>query len=389
MKQRQLSNFKDEKMSQIKYKIISIKDNPIYSERAIPWFASKFGIDRKEYKKSFDDCINKNEKLPKWYIMVDEQGEIIGGCGLIQNDFVDWTDLFPYLCALYVEERARGNALGSKLLEYARIEGGRLGYDKLYLCTDHTSYYERYGWKYIGIGISDWGEPSRIYEAPTIKTVDKPALEKMDDFFAARVDIYDEHMLNDVQGCRDGYIKMAELIPEGTRTLLDLGCGTGLELDEIFKRFPDLSVVGIDMTQAMLGRLSEKHGDKDLKLICGDYFKVDFGETVFDAVISFQTMHHFDKAEKVELYKRIHRALKPKGLYIECDYMVEDQKVEDELFAYNRKTRRELNIPDSEYYHFDTPCTIENQIKMFKQAGFASAEKVWRVENTTIIVAKK
>jgi len=220
-------------------------------------------------------------------------------------------------------------------------------------------------------------------------TQKEPTLERMNDFFAARVDGYDEHMLNDVEGCREGYIKMASLIPEGTEMLLDLGCGTGLELEEIFRRFPGVRVVGIDLTQAMLDRLRQKYHDKDIKLICGNYFDVDLGEAIFDAAVSFQTMHHFPHEDKVRLYKKIHRALKPRGMYIECDYMVTEQSVEDQLFAFNEKLRKELNIPDGELYHFDTPCTIDNQIKMFKKAGFPSAEMVWRVENTTIIVAKK
>ncbi len=221
------------------------------------------------------------------------------------------------------------------------------------------------------------------------QTFKKPTLEKMSDFFTARVDGYDEHMLNDVAGCKESYIKMAELIPDSTETILDLGCGTGLELDEIFKRLPDVSVVGIDLTQAMLDKLMKKHSDKNIRLICGNYFDVDLGENAFDVAISFQTMHHFSHAEKVGLYAKIHKALKSKGMYIECDYMVTEQSVEDELFAENARLRRELNIPDGELYHFDTPCTIDNQIKMLKKAGFLSVEMVWRMENTTIIVAKK
>jgi tRNA (cmo5U34)-methyltransferase len=211
----------------------------------------------------------------------------------------------------------------------------------------------------------------------------------MSDFFAVRVEVYDEHMLNNVGGCKEGYIKMAELVPGSVETILDLGCGTGLELDEIFKRMPNVSVVGIDLTQAMLDKLVQKHNDKNIKLICGNYFNVDLGENVFDAAISFQTMHHFSHAEKVDLYTRICNALKEKGVYIECDYMVTEQSVEDELFAEYARLRREINIPDGEFYHFDTPCTIDNQIEMLKKAGFSSAETVWRMENTTIIVAKK
>ncbi|NLO40597.1 MAG: class I SAM-dependent methyltransferase, partial [Ruminiclostridium sp.] len=63
-------------------------------------------------------------------------------------------------------------------------------------------------------------------------------IERMDDFFTSCADGYDEHMLNNVEGCIDGYVKGAELIPEDVEDLLDLGCGTGLELDEIFKTRP-------------------------------------------------------------------------------------------------------------------------------------------------------
>ena len=211
----------------------------------------------------------------------------------------------------------------------------------------------------------------------------------MSDFFAARIDGYDEHMLNNVAGCKEGYIKMAELIPDKTEKLLDLGCGTGLELEEIFKRFPEAAFTGIDLTQAMLDRLEEKYCGRNISLICGDYFSVDLGEDVYDTAISFQTMHHFSHTRKTCLYRKICNALKSGGVYIECDYMVNDQAVEDKLFEENAGMRREMNIPDSELYHFDTPCTVDNQVAMFREAGFSSAQMVWRVGNTTIIIARK
>ena len=83
-------------------------------------------------------------------------------------------------------------------------------------------------------------------------------LERMDEFFASRTHMYDEHMLNGVEGCREGYIKMAQLIPENCRSLLDLGCGTGLELEEIYRIHPEVSVTGIDLCEAMLDKLKEK-----------------------------------------------------------------------------------------------------------------------------------
>ncbi len=214
-------------------------------------------------------------------------------------------------------------------------------------------------------------------------------MEKMNEFFTARVDSYDEHMLNEVDGCREAYGEMSKLVPENTKNLLDLGCGTGLELEAIFKRFPDISVTGIDLTKAMLDKLEEKYRGKNITLIQGDYFRTDLGQNRFDTAISFQTMHHFSHEMKIGLYRKICDSLKSGGVYIECDYMVETQAEEEYWYAENVRIRREQNIPENEFYHYDTPCTIENQIKMFKAAGFLNAEKVYRMENTTIIIAKK
>jgi len=211
----------------------------------------------------------------------------------------------------------------------------------------------------------------------------------MSDFFTSRVEGYDKHMLNDVPGCREGYARMAELLPDDAEALLDLGCGTGLELDEIFRKYPDIKVTGIDLTSAMLDKLGEKHPDRNLVLVHASYFDYDFGNEQFDTVISFQTMHHFSHEEKTGLYKRICQALKPGGKYIECDYMVLNQEEEDFYFTENARARKELDIAEEDFYHFDTPCTVDNQIMMFKKAGFEKSEMVWRLENTTIIVSEK
>jgi len=214
-------------------------------------------------------------------------------------------------------------------------------------------------------------------------------IEKMNDFFTARIDDYDDHMMNNVAGCKDGYAKMAELIPDSIDELLDLGCGTGLELEEIFKKYPNISVTGIDLTQTMLDRLQQKYFHKNITLINASYFDYDFGVEKFDAIISFQTMHHFSHAMKIQLYSNLVAALKLGGKYIECDYMVLEQTVEDFYFNENERIRKEQNIQEGEFYHYDTPCTVDNQIKMLQVAGFSHVSMVWREENTTIIVAEK
>ena len=213
-------------------------------------------------------------------------------------------------------------------------------------------------------------------------------LEEMSEFFTARLSEYDEHMLSCVEGCREGYTEMAKLLPETAKTLLDLGCGTGLELYEIFKRIPHIEVTGIDLTDAMLQRLREKYPDKKLNLICGDYFKVPFGNG-FDCAVSFQTMHHFKKDKKAELYKKLYSALSESGVYIECDYMVTSQALEDLYFSEYDRLKKEQGLSGNEFYHYDTPCTVANQLALLEGAGFKDVKMTFRQENTTIIVGRK
>ena len=213
-------------------------------------------------------------------------------------------------------------------------------------------------------------------------------LEKMADFFTARVEDYDKHMMDNVYGDDTTFKIFAGALPNKTNKLLDLGCGTGLELKEIFKRFPSLEVTGVDLTQAMLDKLKEKYADKKLNLVCGDYFLVDFGKNQFDAAVSMETIHHFTKEKKVELYKKIYDSLKENGCYIECDYVAESQEAEDVFFAEYEKLKIENNIKSDEFFHFDTPLTIENQIDALKKAGFKEVE-VLVPAPTAILKAQK
>lgn len=208
-------------------------------------------------------------------------------------------------------------------------------------------------------------------------------------FFAARVEGYDEHMLETVAGCKTGYKRMAEALPDSAKTLLDLGCGTGLELDEIFKRFPDLFVTGVDLCPEMLERLKQKHGGKRLTLLCESYTGRDFGQNLFDACVSFETLHHLEKPVKLSLYKSIFAALKDGGVYLECDYAAPSQAIEDELFENARNMRRAQSIPDDVFIHIDTPCTVENQRALLLQAGFAKVDLLFKEVNTALLRAEK
>ncbi|MDO5520625.1 MAG: class I SAM-dependent methyltransferase [bacterium] len=214
-------------------------------------------------------------------------------------------------------------------------------------------------------------------------------MEEMKQFFIKRLDGYDEHMLTTVEGCKEAYEMFPRLLPDNTDTLLDLGCGTGLELKHIFRRFPDLKVTGVDLTKEMLEELDRKYQDKDITLVNQSYFDYEFREEQFDVVISCETMHHFEYSDKVSLYTKIHNCLKQQGMYIECDYMITSKEEEEQHYKENRRLRKELGIKEGEFYHYDTPCTIKTQKELLVDAGFTKIEQVFRKENTTILIAYK
>jgi tRNA (cmo5U34)-methyltransferase len=203
------------------------------------------------------------------------------------------------------------------------------------------------------------------------ETADEP-LETMNGFFDRRIAGYEEHM----SPWREHYRWLAQLLPEDSRTLLDIGCGSGLELDEIFLRFPQLAVTGIDLSQQMLALLQKKHGARALTLIRADYFVHPFGEQRFDAAVSFETLHHFTAGKKTALFKKLCHALRPGGVYLECDYIASSQEIEELVFAESERRRQRDKIPPEQFVHFDTPLTLEHELQALREAGFSSAELV-------------
>ena len=147
-------------------------------------------------------------------------------------------------------------------------------------------------------------------------TKDSP-LEEMSDFFTKRLQGYEEHM----SVWEESYRMFAEILPLDCRKILDLGCGTGLELDRIWKRNPDIEVTGVDLCQSMLDKLREKHSDKQLTIVCEDYFQYDFGRGKWDTVISFESLHHFLPERKRALYRKIYESLKVGGIFLLGDYI--------------------------------------------------------------------
>ena len=200
-------------------------------------------------------------------------------------------------------------------------------------------------------------------------------LEKMCDFFEARLDGYDTHMLTNIESAREFYPFTAQQLPTSENCrILDLGCGTGLELETYYPRNPSAKVTGIDLSPGMLTALNKKFAIKEIALICGSYFDVPFGVSLYDAAVSVESLHHFTKEEKVPLYTKLHRALKDNGYFILTDYF----SLSDEEERMHRQNlialKAEQGITDDAFYHYDTPLTVKHETEALIEAGFSSVQ---------------
>lgn len=130
-----------------KYFVTPLRERPELLDAAVCWFHEKWGIPAEAYRESMEDCLNTDGPVPRWYVVMDGDN-IIAGIGVIENDFHLRRDLTPNVCAVYVEEDDRKQGLAGQLLNYACNEYASMGIHTLYLATEHTSFYERYGWEF-------------------------------------------------------------------------------------------------------------------------------------------------------------------------------------------------------------------------------------------------
>lgn len=211
-------------------------------------------------------------------------------------------------------------------------------------------------------------------------------IEEMTDFFSKRIDDYDHVHLSH---WAEEYAHIADYFDTPLETLLDLGCGTGLELTSIYQKFPNVKITGIDLSEDMMDRLRVKYADKDINLILADYFAYPLEAEKYDAALSFETLHHFKYLKKQKIYEKLFKTIKRGGYYIECDYIaccLEEETICLEQYEFKRK---ENHISDDVFVHIDIPLTLEHQIQLMRNAGFREVHVLYENKGTAIIKAEK
>ena len=141
---------------------ITLRERPELENAAAQWFHQKWGVPVDAYLACMDAYL-ANETEYGWYLCLDGD-KIIGGMGVIQNDFHDQKDLAPNVCAVYTEEDYRCRGIAGHLLNMVVEDMRGKGISPLYLVTDRVGFYERYGWEFLCMVQGD-GEPdmTRMY----------------------------------------------------------------------------------------------------------------------------------------------------------------------------------------------------------------------------------
>ena len=143
-------------------RFFTLRDCPERTEQAARWFHSKWRAPEEAYLACMRAYLNRETEYG-WYLCLDGE-RIVGGLGVIENDFHDRKDLTPNVCAVYTEQDYRRRGIAGRLLNMAVEDLRAKGVSPVYLLTDHTGFYERYGWEFFCMAQGDGEtEMSRMY----------------------------------------------------------------------------------------------------------------------------------------------------------------------------------------------------------------------------------
>ncbi len=190
---------------------------------------------------------------------------------------------------------------------------------------------------------------------------------------------------------------LEEAVGDRPFACIDLGVGTGLLSEMILRRFPRATVEGIDfapkMIEAARARLAGFGARMSLR--CADYDSAALGGPV-EAIVSALSIHHLEDEAKRSLFRAIHAALAPGGVFINADQSL-GATPEIEA-AYQRRWERDLRAAGVGQEDFDAALAraaldrsapFADQLAWLREAGFQDADIAWKRHRFTVFSASK
>lgn len=178
-------------------------------------------------------------------------------------------------------------------------------------------------------------------------------------------------------------IRILPFQPTDPIHVMDLGAGTGLLAWFILQNFPRAELYLVDIAQKMLEEAKKRFQgtSASVRYLDLDYTTQELAElpNTLDVVASSLSIHHSSAEEKQTLFRKIFRALKPGGIFINADMSLgETPEIETRLQKDWLDQVKKTPIPDSELTaamartRFDKKDTLADQLDWLTHAGFTA-----------------
>ena len=92
-----------------------------------------------------------------------EDGEVIGYCTFLKEDYYPENRYSPWISSLFVDEVFRGRGIAGKLIKAAEEYAKANGFITVYIPSDMSGFYEKYGYEKIDTLINYGGDTDDIF----------------------------------------------------------------------------------------------------------------------------------------------------------------------------------------------------------------------------------
>jgi tRNA (cmo5U34)-methyltransferase len=182
----------------------------------------------------------------------------------------------------------------------------------------------------------------------------------------------------------------AQVVDPQTRTIVELGIGTGALAARCLKRAPAASVTGIDADPGILA-LAARRLRKAGTLHTANFVRAPLPHA--DAVVASFALHHVrTRGAKTRLYRRIRAALRPAGLFIsaDCHPAADHARWTAQRNAWKAHLRTSYTASEADallraWAHEDVYVPLDTELALLREAGF-SVDVAWRRQAFAVVV---
>lgn len=191
-------------------------------------------------------------------------------------------------------------------------------------------------------------------------------------------------------------LEVSEQLPQ-IKSILDVGAGTGLMSAFFHEKYPNAEITLVDISEKMLDKAKERfEGEDNIQFMQADFAEVDFGENKYCAIVSGLAIHHLPHELKQLLFKKIFKALKPGGLFINADQVAGETEYIDEI---NKSTwvTKVKNSPLTENekesaferVKLDIFAKLSDQLNWLQDTGFENVNNYYQYYNFVVFAGQK